>query len=246
MRSNERLGQDTMGSEVEKRMDLQGMLRRFITIEGIEGSGKSTLLNHIEAALTKRGFSLLLTREPGGVKVAEEIRAVLLNPQNKEIDGVTEALLYAAARRQHLTQKMIPALKEGKVVLCDRYVDSSLAYQGYARGIGLDRVMEINRFAVGEAFPSLTLYLDVEPEIGLQRIYKDRKREINRLDMESLHFYQRVREGYLLLAEREPTRVKVIDARVPMEEVTEAALTILYRHLEVVSSLQSHEAQENG
>lgn len=170
----------------------------------------------------------MTSREPGGIQIAEQIREVLLDTQNTRMDGRTEALLYAAARRQHLVEKIVPALQAGKVVICDRFIDSSLAYQGHARGLGIDEVLGINRFAIDQILPDLTIYLDVYPEVGLKRIHANEEREINRLDLEELAFHQKVREGYLILTERFPERIVTIDANVEIEAVfrqVKAAIT---------------------
>jgi len=153
-----------------------------------------------------------MTREPGGIPIAESIRAIILDKANTAMDPRTEALLYAAARRQHLAEKVLPGLERGAVVLCDRFVDSSLAYQGYARGLGIDAVWDINRFAVAGTMPNLTLYMDINPEIGLRRIQAANEREINRLDLESITFHRLVREGYKLVPQRFPGRIVEIDA----------------------------------
>ncbi|TXK90300.1 dTMP kinase, partial [Parageobacillus sp. SY1] len=131
------------------------MKGRFFSFEGPDGAGKTTMITKLESFLREKGFDVLLTREPGGVRIAEEIRSIILNPKHTEMDGRTEALLYAAARRQHLLEKIIPAIKAGKIVLCDRFVDSSLAYQGFARGLGIDEILQINQFAIDGFFPSL-------------------------------------------------------------------------------------------
>lgn len=191
----------------------------FITIEGGEGAGKTTILQGIADWLKTRGWAVVVTREPGGIPIAEKIRDVILDRAHTDMDARTEALLYAAARRQHLVQKVRPALESGAAVLCDRFVDSSLAYQGHARGLGIEDVWAINRFAIGGLMPDLTLYLDVRPEIGLERIRSAGGREINRLDLESVSFHRKVREGYLLLAERHPDRIVTIDAEQPPERV---------------------------
>jgi dTMP kinase len=195
------------------------MKGRFFSFEGPDGAGKTTMITKLESFLREKGFDVLSTREPGGVRIAEEIRSIILNPKHTEMDGRTEALLYAAARRQHLLEKIIPAIKAGKIVLCDRFVDSSLAYQGFARGLGIDEILQINQFAIDGYFPSLTIYFDIDPKIGLERIQKNKQREINRLDMESLSFHYKVREGYLKIAERFSDRVIVIDASKPVDEV---------------------------
>ncbi|MEH7076200.1 dTMP kinase [Neobacillus drentensis] len=195
----------------------------FITFEGPDGAGKTTIIKMVAEQLGEA----LLTREPGGIDIAEQIRAVILDKENTAMDPRTEALLYAAARRQHLIEKVKPALAEGKIVLCDRFVDSSLAYQGYARGLGIDEVFTINQFAIEDLMPELTIYFDIESEKGLKRINKNKGREINRLDLEDLEFHQKVREGYHLLINRFPDRFRRIDASKPVEDVFNEALTII-------------------
>lgn len=201
-----------------------GRKGRFITVEGGEGAGKSTVLALIRDELLRRGLDVLLTREPGGIDIAEQIRNIILNPAHTQMDIRTEALLYAAARRQHLTEKVKPALEAGRIVLCDRFIDSSLAYQGHARGIGIEAVYKINRFAVEDCMPDLTLLFDVSPQVGLARINAAKGREVNRLDLEDLRFHERVREGYQLAVQLDPQRFVVIDAEQPVEKVYEAAL----------------------
>lgn len=196
----------------------------FITIEGPEGSGKTALINKIKEG--SNDFSVF-TREPGGVKIAENIRNIILDNENTEMDIVTEVLLYAAARRQHLIEKVVPALSNGKSVICDRFIDSSLAYQGYARGVGIDVVLKINEFAVDGLMPDLTLLLDIDPAIGLKRIHDDEGREYNRLDKENLDFHNKVREGYKQLAKRFPERIIMIDANRPLDEVYDDAISII-------------------
>ncbi|SFA49518.1 dTMP kinase [Parageobacillus thermantarcticus] len=195
------------------------MKGRFFSFEGPEGAGKTTMIAMVESFLREKGFDVLATREPGGVRIAEEIRSIILNPAHTEMDGRTEALLYAAARRQHLLEKIIPAVKAGKIVLCDRFVDSSLAYQGFARELGIDEILQINQFAIDGYFPTLTIYFDIDPKIGLERIQKNKQREMNRLDMESLSFHYKVREGYLKLAELFSDRIVTIDASKSVDEV---------------------------
>ncbi|MDH6374678.1 dTMP kinase [Paenibacillus sp. VTT E-133280] len=191
----------------------------FITLEGGEGSGKTTVLGRVAAYLQNRSMPYRITREPGGVEIAEKIRSIILDPSHTAMDARTEALLYAAARSQHLAEVVEPALREGLTVLCDRFVDSSLVYQGHARGLGVDEVWSINRFAIGNRMPDLTFYLDVDPEIGLSRIAANEEREINRLDLESLSFHQKVREGYQLLIQDNPDRIVVLDANRPIHMV---------------------------
>ena len=176
----------------------------FISIEGPEGSGKSSAIKIVYERLIKDGYSIVQTREPGGTSISEQIRNIILDKDNTEMDSRCEALLYAASRRQHLVQKIWPALKKGYLVFCDRYLDSSLAYQGIARDIGLEEVLNINLFATENTFPDLTLLFDIEPEIGLKRIASNADREVNRLDLEKLEFHKKVRSGYLLLAKKYP------------------------------------------
>lgn len=184
----------------------------FITFEGGEGSGKTTLIKEIHSALEEQGIKNIVTREPGGSKIAEEIRNIILDKKNTLMDPRTEALLYAASRRQHLVEIVEPALQEGTIVLSDRYLDSSLAYQGYARNLGIEEVYKINEFAIDGTMPDLTFYLDLSPEEGLRRIALHRQNEVNRLDLEKLEFHKKVHEGYKLLLERFPGRIKRIDA----------------------------------
>ncbi|WP_339322851.1 dTMP kinase [Paenibacillus sp. FSL W8-0194] len=199
----------------------------FVTLEGGEGSGKTTVIAKLKDYLEKRFVPYIVTREPGGIEIAEKIREIILNPSHTAMDSRTEALLYAAARSQHLAEKVEPALAEGKLVLCDRFVDSSLVYQGYARGIGMDEVWAINQFAIHDRMPQLTFYLDIEPEAGLARIAASRDREVNRLDLEDLSFHHKVREGYLKLAERFQDRIVVIDASQTVENVEQEIIRSL-------------------
>ncbi|WP_018753504.1 dTMP kinase [Paenibacillus sanguinis] len=191
----------------------------LITLEGGDGSGKTTVMREMEQVLRDQGVEFITTREPGGIEIAEKIRDIILNPQHTAMDARTEALLYAASRRQHLAEKVEPSLEQGMTVLCDRFLDSSLAYQGYARGLGMDEVLEINLFATKGRFPDLTFYLDITPEAALARIASSQSREVNRLDMESLHFHQKVREGYLLIAKMYPERIRIVDASRSKEQV---------------------------
>lgn len=199
----------------------------FITIEGPEGAGKTSIIQRLTQGLEEAGQTVTATREPGGISIAEQIREVILNRENVLMDGRTEALLYAAARRQHLVEKIMPALEEGRIVLCDRFIDSSLAYQGYARGLGMEAVYDINRFAIGDLMPHLTLLFDVRPEVGLERIKAHREQEVNRLDLEALSFHQKVREGYLQLASQFPERIAVIDAEASIESVYQESLKVI-------------------
>lgn len=206
--------------------------RLFIAFEGGEGAGKSTILDKIYDWMKDENIPCIKTREPGGIKISEQIRSVILDNNNTEMDERTEALLYAAARRQHLVEKIIPALNEGKVVLCDRFIDSSLAYQGYARGIGMDEILEINKFAIGEYMPNLSIFFDLDPGEGLKRINKDNNREVNRLDNEKLDFHNRVREGYYKILEKDKDRIVKIDASKSIDKVYEDVKYIIRQWLD--------------
>jgi dTMP kinase len=199
----------------------------FLTIEGGEGAGKTTLIEGLARTLRARDLRVMTTREPGGILIAEQIREVILDKANTSMEARTEALLYAAARRQHLVEKVKPALAEGMFVICDRFVDSSLAYQGYARGLGIDEIWSINRFAIEDLMPELTLWMDISPEAGLARIHQANNREINRLDLEGLDFHRLVREGYMKIMERESNRIIRLDADKSAQEVLNDAIGII-------------------
>ena len=199
----------------------------FITIEGPEGSGKTTAVDTAVKELEKMGYQIVRTREPGGTPIAEQIRNVILDKNNVAMDQRTEALLYAASRRQHLVEKVWPALKEGKIVICDRYLDSSLAYQGGARGLGVDNILQVNSFATEGTFPDLTLLFDIDPKLGLARIAANANREVNRLDLEKIEFHNKVRNTFLELAKRYPERFVIIDASQSREEVAKKTLEVM-------------------
>jgi len=213
-------------------LGVKRMNQNFISFEGGEGSGKTTIIKQLKIDLEKQGFKVLQTREPGGSEIAEGIRQIILNIANVKMDPRTEALLYAASRRQHLVEVILPALQNGNIVLCDRFVDSSLAYQGYARGLGINQIYELNRFAIEDLLPGLTIYLDLDPEIGLRRI-KDNNRACNRLDLESLEFHKKVREGYLLIAKQYPTRIKVVNGSLSKEKLYEEVKKIVLDYFNI-------------
>ncbi|MEP9408984.1 dTMP kinase [Peribacillus frigoritolerans] len=193
----------------------------FITMEGPEGAGKTTITQMLGKALQQVGYQVLLTREPGGVPISEQIREVILNKDNTAMDSRTEALLYAAARRQHLVEVVMPELERGGIVLCDRFIDSSLAYQGHARGLDIEEVYNINKFAIGDMMPDATLFFDIDPEEGLRRIQSNGEREVNRLDLEALDFHKKVCEGYQFIINRWKERFIIVDAGRTIDEVFE-------------------------
>jgi dTMP kinase len=195
----------------------------FVTIEGPEGSGKSSVTKEVVKLLEKDGETIVLTREPGGTPIAEEIRNVILDKKNTAMDPMTEALLYAASRRQHLVEKVWPLSKEGKIVISDRFLDSSLAYQGGARGLGIDKILDLNQYATDGFYPDLTLLFDLDPRIGLQRIAANNNREVNRLDLEKIDFHDNVRKTFLELAKRFKDRFVILDASKPFDEVVQDA-----------------------
>lgn len=196
----------------------------FVTFEGGEGAGKSTLIKGVIEALTSQGLEVLSTREPGGTLLGEFIREALLNGNaSYQIDPKAELLLFLASRVQHLEEVIKPALKAGKVVLCDRFNDSSAAYQGNGRGLGIDAVEELCNLACDHIVPDLTFYLDLDPNKGFSRIV----REKDRMEGEGLSFHEKVREGFLQLKKRHPKRIHVIDASQNPEKVLQETLVIL-------------------
>jgi len=210
-----------------KKEERSIMTGKFITLEGPEGSGKTTVSKELVKILNESGYKVLLTREPGGVDIAEQIRNVILYKKNTKMDARTEALLYAAARRQHLVEKVLPALKEGYIVLCDRFVDSSLAYQGVARNLGIDEVYNMNLFAINDVMPDKTLFFDIDYKKGLERI-KVNQRETNRLDLEKSDFHKNVYEGYLTICKQYSDRIVKINAGAGGTEAQDWA-EMLYR-----------------
>lgn len=204
----------------------------FISLEGPDGAGKSSVLEALIPILEAKGQAFVTTREPGGVAVAEKIRDVVLDPKHTEIDEKTELLLYIASRRQHLVERILPALDRGEMVLVDRFIDSSVAYQGFGRGLKVADIYWLNDFATDGLKPDLTLYFDIEAEEGLARIAKSKERGADRLDRESVEWHQRVREGYLSILKKEPNRVRKIDASQPLEKVVADTLAVLAERVE--------------
>lgn len=203
----------------------------FITFEGPEGSGKTSVANRIYDTLKALGYDVIFTREPGGTPIAEQIREVILDKANTLLDARAEALLYAASRRQHLVEKVWPALEKGQIVLCDRFLDSSLAYQGGARGLGVENILNVNLFATEDTYPDLTLLFDLEPDVGFARIAANKNREVNRLDLEAQAFHIKVRDTFLELSKRYADRYEIIDASKSFDEVYASALTIILENI---------------
>ena len=200
----------------------------LVSLEGPEGAGKTSVLEALIPILEDRGVEVLTTREPGGVLIGEKIREVILDPSHTEMDPKTELLLYIASRRQHLVEKVLPALAAGKLVIMDRFIDSSVAYQGFGRGLDKEAIDWLNEFATDGLKPDLTLYFDIEVEEGLARIAANSDREINRLDMEGLDLHRKVRQGYLSLLEKEAGRIVKIDASLPLDQVIANTQQLLF------------------
>ncbi len=203
-------------------------MRNFITFEGGECSGKTTIIQAICEVFNQKNISYITTREPGGIRIAEDIRNIILNINNTDMTPECEALLYAASRMQHLSQRVIPAINEGKIVLCDRFLDSSIAYQGYARGLGIDNVLRANAFAL-DYLPGLTIFIDVTPEVALKRLAGRNKTD--RLDLEDTSFHQRVYEGYHEVLKMYPNRVLRIDGNQDLESVTNDCIKAILDYL---------------
>ena len=196
----------------------------FITFEGGECSGKTTIIKTLCKVLEEKGISYISTREPGGIDIAEQIRSIILDVNNKAMTEETEALLYAASRMQHLKERVIPALERGDIVICDRFLDSSLAYQGYARKLGVDSILKINHFAL-DHLPDLTLFIDVKPEVALKRLGNRNKSD--RLDLEELEFHQNVYDGYHQVCQMYPNRIRRIDGNRELEVIVEECVSII-------------------
>ena len=198
----------------------------FITFEGTDGAGKTTQIQRLSAELGQAGYDICLTREPGGTPISEQIRDMLLNPDHSEMAATTELLLYAASRAQHVSEVIKPALEAGKIVISSRFADAMVVYQGYGRGLDLERINRLNRIATEGVTPDVTFVLDLPVEIGLQRVQKSRG-GLDRLEREKIDFHQRLREGYQTLAKQEPQRLKIIDAQVSPEQVYAQIQTVI-------------------
>ncbi len=197
----------------------------FITFEGNDGSGKTTISKMVFEELKNLGYPVVYTREPGGIEIAEKIRSLILDPENIKMDARTEALLYAASRRQHLVEKVLPALQEGNIILCDRFIDSSLVYQGLGRNIGMDEVYHMNEFAIEGHLPDKTIFLSIPVEEGLKRV---QTRGVgDRLDNESLSFHIAAAKGYQIIIKKHADRILCVDANRPVEDVFKDTLHII-------------------
>ena len=190
----------------------------FITFEGTEGSGKTTQIGRLVKELSEANYSVQSTREPGGTTVGDQIRSILLNPLNERLFPTSELLLYAASRAQHVREVIVPALKNGEIVISDRFADASVAYQSYGRNLNLTLIAQLNRIATDGLVPDLTFLLDLPVEIGLQRASHSRG-TLDRIEREKLEFHRRVQTGYLSLAEEAPDRIRVVDATKPMDVI---------------------------
>ncbi|MBF0120211.1 MAG: dTMP kinase [Desulfobacterales bacterium] len=204
----------------------------FITFEGIEGSGKTTQIKNVAEFLKGRGYDVLVTREPGGTEIGKNIRSILLSPLNKNIDPLTELLLYLADRVQHVKEFIEASLNSGKIVLCDRYMDATVVYQGFARGLGVNFIYQIHNFLLPDIKPNLTILMDLDVSIGLSRAKKqidsgDRSNKETRFEEESISFHKKVREGYLEVANLDPCRFKIVDASLDENQVK----NIILNHL---------------
>lgn len=199
----------------------------FITFEGPDGGGKSSQVRRIANTLKQNGYNVVTTREPGGTRVGDKLREIILDPAHKGMEPVAEAFLYAAARAQHVAEVIRPAVEDGKIVLCDRYVDSSIVYQGYGRGLPIDFVREINRMATEGLVPDLTILLDLPVEIGLMRAKKGGILKGDRLEREKVEFHERVRQGYLRLAQENPGRFRLVDASQSIEDVYQCVIQLM-------------------
>lgn len=203
----------------------------FITIEGGDGAGKSTQIENIKNYFENKGYKCRITREPGGTPIGEKLRDILLDPAHKEMSGITEMMIYAASRAQHVAEVIRPAVENGEIVICDRYVDSSIAYQAFGRNLG-DMVESVNKYAVDGFMPDITFWMDIDPESGRKRIGTRENPDLDRLEQEKLDFHYKVYEGYKSISEKQPNRVKRIDATRTIEEIKDE----IYRYLDELCS----------
>jgi dTMP kinase len=202
------------------------MLGKLISFEGPEGSGKTSVIQAVGAHFQSLGYDVLISREPGGIPIAEAIRNIILDVEHTALDPMAEAMLFAASRRQHVMEVIEPAIQQGKMVLVDRYIDSSLAYQGVGRDLGVDRIFNLNKMAINGYLPALTVFIDVHPDEGLKRI-AHRQHELDRLDRETVTFHHKVYQGYQDLLRQEPQRIKKVNGEQPMDAVARDAIALI-------------------
>lgn len=200
----------------------------FVSIEGNDGSGKTSVVAYLEKELKKQGIPVLASREPGGIRISEKIRDLILDPENTEMGYKTEALLYAASRSQHIEEKILPALKAGKIVLSDRFIDSSLAYQGYGRKLGVDEIYNLNLFAISGRLPDLTFFLEVDNEVAQKRVHS--RKTLDRLELEASEFHQAVANGYKEICAKYSKRIIKINANRSLKTVGNEILNIILEH----------------
>ncbi len=198
---------------------------KFITVEGTDGSGKSTQIELMKQYLTGNGLDVVLTREPGGTKIGEKIRAIILDNKNEEMCDITEMLLYAATRAQLIHEVIGPAIEQGKIVIADRFIDSSYVYQGYGRGMGLEIVDAVNNVAINGIFPDMTVFFDISPEIALKR--RMSKTGADRIEEEDMEFHMKVYNGYKELAQKNPQRIKTVDSNRCIEEIAKDVIKLI-------------------
>lgn len=210
----------------------------FITLEGGDGAGKSTQIDNITRFFEKKGLVVVHTREPGGTEIGEKLRGILLDKNNTEMSPVTEMMIYASSRAQHVREKILPALERGEIVICDRFTDSSIAYQAYGRGLG-DMVAEVNAYATGGLEPDITFWMDIDPEAGKARASK--AGELDRLELEKMDFHYRVYDGYSKIAQKYPDRVKRIDAAESVDVIKDK----IYAYLEELCSRNGSDDGKN-
>lgn len=201
----------------------------FITVEGTDGSGKSTQIALMAEYLRKMGHEVVLTREPGGTNISEKIRSIILDPENREMGYIAEALLYASSRAQHVAELIKPSVEQGKVVICDRFVDSTYVYQGFGRGIDMEILESVNKIAMDGMFPDITFFFDISPEVALKR--RIQATGADRIENEKMEFHMKVYHGYKSLAAKDPDRIKTIDADRSIEEIAEDVKLWLGRFL---------------
>lgn len=208
----------------------------FITIEGGDGTGKTTVMNKVVELLEKEKYDIVRTREPGGTNIGNQIRNVILNKENTSITGMCETMLFAADRAQHVEEVIIPNCRKGKIVISDRFFDSNLAYQGIIHGYGIENVYNLNMIATKGIAPDLTLLFDLDPIEGQKRITSNKDREVNRLDLKSLEYHQKIREAYLEVAKKFPDRIIIVDASRKVEEIVAEVYKIIKNKIEMTKN----------